>query len=141
MSRYIEENQHAKISDGFAHRLAMLPPNQRVRAVVLPAPYMVTGVTDNRDSGRNGARVHGDERQAMVREARLRGEGACAELDAVLAKTGGERLSGGSNALGFIVVETTAAGISAIADLDWVGVVLEDQAIRPVHQTGSHPPH
>jgi hypothetical protein len=122
-----------KISDEFADRLASLPPDQPVRAVVLPAPYLV--------NGSNGARVHGEERQAIIREARTRTEEAFAEIDRVLAEVGGRRLTQWGNALGFIIVETYAKGIDAIADLGWVGSVFEDQAIRPVHQIESHPAH
>lgn len=118
-------NKHtSKISDEFADRLAALPPDHQVRAVVLPAPYLV--------SGSNGARVNGEERQAILREARTRTEETFAEIDTVLAGAGGQRLTDSGNALGFIVVETTPSGITAIAGLGWVGTVLEDQAIRPV---------
>jgi len=118
-----------KISDEFAGRLAALPPSHQVRAVILPAPYLV--------NGSNGARVRGEERQGILREARTRTEETFAEIDQVLAGTGGQRLTAGGNALGFIVVETTANGIAAIANLGWVGSVMEDQAIRPVHQAES----
>jgi hypothetical protein len=124
--------QHpAKISDEFADRLASLPSDQQVRAVVLAAPYLV--------NGSNGARVRGEERQAIVRETRTRTEETFAEIDAVLAQEGGHRLTKSGNSLGFIVVETTPSGIATIADLDWVGTVVEDQAIRPVHQTEPPP--
>ena len=122
-----------KISDEFAERLAALPPDQPVRAVVMPAPYLV--------NGSNGARVRGKERQAILREARTRTEETFSEIDKVLAEVGGKRLTQWGNALGFIIVETCAKGINAIADLGWVGAVFEDQAIRPVHETGSHPSH
>lgn len=122
-----------KISNEFADRLASLPSDHQVRAVVLPAPYLV--------NGSNGSRVQGEERQAILREARTRTEETFAEIDNVLAGVGGQRLTESGNALGFIVVETTADGITAIADLGWVGTVLEDQAIRPVHQPESRPAH
>jgi hypothetical protein len=118
-----------KISDEFACRLAVLSPSDRVRAVVLPAPYLV--------SGSKGERTRGEEREAIVREARTRTEDAFAEIDSVLAATGGHRLTTNGNALGFIVVETNADGIVAIANLSWVGTVMEDQSIRPVYQAGS----
>jgi hypothetical protein len=118
-----------KISDEFADRLAALSDQQKVRAVIMPAPYLV-------DSG-EGRRVRGEERQARVAEARTRTEETFSEVDAVLAQTGGRRLTERGNALGFIVVETTVEGITAIADLNWVGTVLEDQPIRPVHQAES----
>ena len=122
------DDRSSKISDAFAKRLAALSPSQHVRAIVLPAPYMV---------GSNGARVHGEERQAIVREARTRTEATFAEIDKVLAEAGGTRLTDDGNALGFIIVETCPNGIAAIADLSWVGTVLEDQAIRPMHQSES----
>ena len=120
-----------KISDEFADRLAALPPGHHVRAVVLPAPYMTGG---------NGARTRGEARQAILREARTRTEETFAEIDKVLAEVGGRRLTEAGNALGFIIVETCPHGIAAIADLGWVGTVMEDQAIHPVHQTESPTP-
>jgi hypothetical protein len=118
-----------KISDEFADRLAALPKNHQVRAVVLPAPYMM--------QDGNGSRVRGEERQAILRESRTRTEETFAEIDSVLAGVGGQRLTECGNALGYIVVETTPSGVAAIAELGWVGTVMEDQAIRPVHQMGS----
>lgn len=117
-----------KISDEFADRLAALPPGCQVRAVVLPAPYLVNS---------SGGRVRGEARQTLVREARTRTEETFAEIDRVLAEVGGKRLTECGNALGFIIVETCPNGIVAIADLGWVGAVMEDQAIRPVHQPQS----
>ncbi len=123
-------SRSGKISDEFADRLASLSDQQKVRAVVMPAPYLVS-------NGSQGQRVRGEERQAIVREARTRTEETFSEIDAVLAQAGGQRLTERGNALGFIVIETTVDGITAIADLNWVGTVLEDQSIRPVHQTES----
>ena len=121
-----------KISNEFADRLAALSPDQQVRAVVLPAPYLV--------SDSSTSRVRGEERQAVLREARTRTEETFAEIDMVLTEVGGQRLTERGNALGFILVETTASGIDAIADLNWVGTVMEDQSIRPVGQVGSPSP-
>ena len=127
-----DEDHAGKISDEFAARLAALPPGRHVRAVVLPAPYMVDDKV-----GSSRTRVHGEERQAIVREARIRTEATFAEIDNVLAAVGGTRLTECGNTLGFIIVETCPNGINAIADLGWVGTVLEDQTIRPMHQAGS----
>ena len=119
-----------KISDEFAERLATMPRNQRVRAIVLPAPYMVS----SRGSTNRAERPRGAERQAILRETRRRTEETFAEIDAVLAESGGQRMTDAGNALGFVVVETTPEGIEAICALDWVGAVLEDQPIHPVRQ-------
>ena len=131
-----DEDHAGKISADFAARLAALPPGRHVRAVVMPAPYMVGGKADDR-VGSNGARVHGEARQAIVREARTRTEATFDEIDKVLAEVGGTRLTECGNTLGFIIVETCPNGINAIADLGWVGTVMEDQAIRPMHQAES----
>ena len=125
------ERYAGKISDEFARRLARLSPGQSVRVVILPAPYMVN------DS--SSGRVRGEERQAILREARSRSEETFAEIDHVLAEAGGKRLTECGNALGSIVVETCRQGIAAIVGLNWVGAVMEDQAIRPVHQIESPP--
>jgi hypothetical protein len=124
--RLYEPAYDTKISDEFAERLAALPRNQCVRAIVLPAPYMLS----NRTNGANGDRPSSAERQAIIREARRRTEETFAEIDAVLARSGGQRVTGAGNTLGFIVVETTPEGIDAICRLEWVGTVLEDQ---PIH--------
>jgi hypothetical protein len=113
----------SKISAEFAERLAGLPAGQVVRAVLLPAPYLVEG---------GESRPRGAERQAILREARRRSEETFADVDAVLAASGGQRVTESGNSLGFIVVETTPGGIQALCDLDWVGTVLEDQAIYPL---------
>jgi hypothetical protein len=128
-----DSNIEAKISDEFAERLAAMPRNQRLRAIVLPAPYMVR-------NGNGASRPTDAERQAIIRETRHRIEETFAEIDAVLAETGGRRLSANGNALGFIAVETTAGGIEAICDLDWVGTVLEDQPIYSLHQSNPSNP-
>lgn len=117
--------QEPKISDEFAERLATMPCEQQVRAIVMPAPYMVR---------KGEGRPRGAERQAIMRETRRRTEQTFAEIDEVLAETGGRRITKAGNTLGFIVVETTADGIEAICDLEWVGTVLEDQPIYPVHE-------
>lgn len=126
---HAEEHTH-KISDEFADRLAALPPDSSVRAIVLPAPYLLA----SNGTQSSGTRIRGEERQARIRETRTRTEEAFAEIDRILAKVGGKRITEFGNALGYIVIETCSKGIDAIADLQWVGTVLEDQAIHPVHQ-------
>ena len=53
-------------------------------------------------------------------------------VDEVLARFGGRRLSDAPDALGSLPVETTCAGIHALAECDGVSAVLEDQPIRRV---------
>lgn len=128
-----EQAEHpCKISDEFARRLADLAPNETVRAVVMPAPYLQKGSSD-----RPTRRLKESERQAMLREARQHTEASFHEIDTVLARTGGQRLSTGGNAFGYILIETNAAGIDAVSALDWVNVVMEDQPIHPQREPGS----
>ena len=126
-------DQTCKISDEFARRLAKLAPDETVRAVVMPTPYF-----------RNSAatrRLRGEERQAILREARQHTEASFQEIDEVLARTGGQRLSTTGNALGYILIETNAAGIDAVSSLDWVNAVMEDQAIYPHRDPNAYDPN
>jgi hypothetical protein len=91
------------ISDGFEARMRRLKRNALVRAIVML----------RRDRGA----------QRSVRAA-------LGEMDAVLARVGGQRLSKAPNALGYVVVEATPAGIRALAASAAVRGVLEDQPVR-----------
>jgi hypothetical protein len=52
-----------------------------------------------------------------------------AEIDRPLTHFGGKRLALGVNALGSVPVESTPDGITALASLDSVKAILEDQPI------------
>jgi hypothetical protein len=113
----------SKISAEFASRLARLAPDQQIRAIVLaaqPAPAQA-----NFAQNREQARAH----QAATTQTLLRD--LFHDVDRQLAQTGGRRLTHQPNALGHIVVETTAHGIHALCDLENVNAILEDQSIHP----------
>jgi hypothetical protein len=113
--------QSMKISKEFVRRLARLAPYQKVRAIVMLR-------TDGR--GRAIARrgLPG-EREATLRAMRQQVESALPEIDHLLDRFGGERLSSGVDALGAVAVETTAAGIRGLTSLRSVRAVLEDQDV------------
>ena len=111
-----------KISSEFSSRLARLGPGDKVHAFVL----LRTGGTSNRSSKRQSR----DERKAAVEASRKSAERALTDIDTILKRHNGRRLARRPNALGSIPVETTAAGIRALARSRWVQAVLEDQ---PIH--------
>lgn len=85
-----------------------------------------TGGTGNRSSSRQGC----TEREAAVEAARRSAERALTDIDGILEQHDGRRLAKRPNALGSMPVETTAAGIRALASSRWVQAILEDQPIR-----------
>jgi hypothetical protein len=108
-----DDPQAPKISREFKSRLDRLDPEQRVRAIVmLQVP---------RQSGRG--------RQAVTESVRRAADMALPEIDSILERYDGKRLSDRVNALATISVETTPAGIHALADSEHVRAILEDQAI------------
>jgi hypothetical protein len=111
-----------KISSAFSARLARLGPGDKVHAIVL----LRTGKTGTRSSKRQSSA----EREAAVRATRESAERALPDIDDILKEHDGRRLSRRPDALGFMPVETTAAGIKALARSRWVQAVLEDQ---PIH--------
>jgi hypothetical protein len=74
------------------------------------------------------ARTRGN-RQATIKAMRKSGEQALPDIDRILARFDGKRLAAKPDALGSIPVETTAAGVIALAASEHVKAILEDQAI------------
>ncbi len=111
-----------KISSEFSARLARLGPRDKVRAFVL----LRTSATGSGTS----ARQNRADRKAAVQAARKSAERALTAIDGILKEHDGRRLARRPNALGSMPVETTPAGIKALASSRWVQAVLEDQ---PIH--------
>ena len=111
-----------KISAQFSARLARLGPEDKIRAFVL----LRAGGPGSR-SGRRQTRA---EREEAVKAFRKSSGQALDDLDKILKKHDGRRLARRPNALGSLPVETTAAGVRALARSRWVQAVLEDQ---PIH--------
>lgn len=122
-------SQKAKISPEFVARLGRLGPAHKVRAIVLLRTEGVKTPT-----GRRQSRV---ERRVATKSIRESDGQALTDIDSVLERYDGRRLADGPDALGSIAVETTAAGITALAASDHIKAILEDQPIslvgRPKH--------
>jgi hypothetical protein len=110
-----------KISREFASRLRRLEPGAQVRVLLFletpPVPAQA-------------ARQTLEGRQDSVQSVKQFARRALSDIDRILADHGGARLSRSPNALGSLTVETTAAGVSALARSKWVKSMVEDQPIE-----------
>jgi hypothetical protein len=116
-----EDSGDSKINTAFRARLNRMSRQQKVRAIV------VLRVGDTEPTP--GRRRSPSQRQAVIEAMRKSTEPALAEIDHVLSRFGGKRLAPNVNALGSVLVETTPDGITALASLDCVKAILEDQPI------------
>lgn len=121
MARGNDDSGDNKISTTFRARLNRMSRQQKVRAIVV-LRLADTEVTP-------GRRQSPSERQAVIEAMRHSAEPALAEIDRVLSHFGGKRLAPSVNALGSVPVEATPDGITALASLDSVKAILEDQPI------------
>ncbi len=120
------ESEKGKISPVFSARLNRLGPDQKVGAILL---LLVHGVKGNKGYRRTPS----DIRQASINATRKSAAKALHDIDAILERFGGKRLAENPDALGSIHVETTPAGIRALAASDRIKAILEDQAISLAH--------
>jgi hypothetical protein len=113
-----------KLSPEFTARLNNLGPQQKVRAIVL-----LRAEGTEKSTGQRQSRA---ERRAAVEAMRKSAEQALGDIDDILRRFGGQRQAERPDALGSIPVETTAAGIRALATSERVRAVMEDQAIHQI---------
>ncbi len=78
----------------------------------------------------SGRRQTREQQQATSEALRQSTEEALDELDGILARFHGQRLAEHPDVLGSLPVETTAAGLRALASSRWVKAIMEDQAIH-----------
>jgi hypothetical protein len=90
-----------------------MKPNRPVRAVVLLESAKPAGRTQNR--------------QEAILAVRTTAASAKVALSPLLMRIGGHWLADEPDALGSIGVETTPAGLLALADSEYVKAILEDQ--------------
>lgn len=110
----------AKISPEFERRLGRLTPTQKVRALLML----------KRETGAlGGERASREKRLERAKAVRAASERMLPDIDAILARFDGKRLSSEANALGYVPVETTAKGLRALAACQQVTAILEDQAV------------
>ena len=110
-----------KIRSEFMARLDRLKSAEKVRAIVM------LHTPDVESSG--GRRQNAEERGRAIAAVRKSAEVALPEIDEILRRFGGRRLTDEVDALGTISVEATGAGLSALAGSDHVSVILEDQPV------------
>lgn len=122
VTRKKDESPENKISPQFAARLKHFGPTDKVRAIVL----LHTGDVDAAPCKRQT----GSERQATIEAMRSAAEQALDDVDGILAQFDGQRLAESPDALGSVPVETTSAGITALASSERVRAILEDQSIH-----------
>ncbi len=125
MNRGQEKLTKNKISGEFIVRLDQLGPGQTVRAIVL-----LRGKGSGKPS--TGTRQSHLQRKAAVDTMLQSTEVALKDIDDILKDVGGRRLEKRPGALGSILVETTPAGINALAASKWVKTILEDQPISSI---------
>lgn len=111
-----------KISAAFSARLAKLAPGKKLRAIV-----MLAGAETKKASKR---RLTRQERRKEIERRQTSAGSALGAVDRILDRFEGKRLAKSADALGCVPVETTAAGIRALADAPEVESILEDQNVR-----------
>jgi lysophospholipase L1-like esterase len=121
MSQIDEKQQSPAISREFAARLDRLGAKQTVRAIVM----LQTG-----ENSATGSRRPTRQRRAeTLEQIRQASRAALPDIDRILERYHGQRLSEDVDALGSITVETTAEGIRALAASEHVKAIFEDQSI------------
>lgn len=120
-------SQQSKVSREFAARLEHAKPKQKVRAIVL-----LQGQRTGSAATQPRSRIVRQDAISIIRQS---SEQAIGEIDRILIHFGGKRLAE-VNTLGSIPVETTPAGISALADSQHVRAILEDQPISLLTKVG-----
>jgi hypothetical protein len=121
MSDSLGMPHHGKISVALATRLAQLSPRQKLRTIIV----LQTGHL-GRHAGKN--RPTGEERQDEMYKSRLASSRVMEDIDGILERFDGRRLSQ-PTALGTIVVESTPPGIAALCASEYVKAILQDQPL------------
>ena len=114
-------SRNPKISATFAARLAKLAPDQKLRVIIMLA--------DGPSRKGSGRRLTREQRRKAMEKTQAAADGALDAVDRILGSFDGKRLAKRADALGCLPVETTAAGIRALADAPEVESILEDQHI------------
>lgn len=116
-----DDPQATKISCEFESRLNRLDSARKIRAIVM--------LEIQRADSKPGQQQARKGRQATVRSIRQTAGMALQEVDTILERFDGKRLTDNANALASILVEATPAGIRALANSKHVKAIFEDQAI------------
>jgi len=114
----------SSISPEFSARLKRLDPQQRMRVMVI-----LRAADPPVERSRRQSSI---QRKARIETIRGAAEHAVKEIDGILERFHGRRLSAEVSALGIVPVETTVAGVKALASSDQIKAVLEDQPVALV---------
>lgn len=109
-----------KISDTYQKHLDALPPSKFSRAIIFLKPEA---------NAHGQGRPTAEDRFASLEFSRQRTEAAWEEVDDILDRYGGKRLSSRLGALNGILVEATPPAIRALGELEEVQSILEDQQV------------
>jgi hypothetical protein len=109
-----------RIGPELDRRLRASRPEDRLRVVLLVAAPAGPGAQRRRRRAETGARTRAAAHDLLP------------AVDSLLTAHGGERLSPEATVLGTLAVETTPAGVQALARLPAVEAVLGDQELVPV---------
>jgi hypothetical protein len=116
------DTEQNKVSSTFSARLARLKPDRKLRVVLVLRP-------NNGQVYASGEVRTQQGRQTAIEGNRNAASGAIKEIDRILARVEGRRLSDNPTALGTIAIESTPAGIAELSHSDYVKAILEDQPI------------
>ena len=103
-------------------RLEPLEPGKQIRVLVLLRTRSGQSTSSRRQSR--------EERKAAIEKLQRAAERALADVDRILDRHGGRRLSRKPDALGTISVKATRAGILALASSRSVKGIFENQEIH-----------
>ena len=110
-----------KIDPGFLNRINSLPANQIIHAILI--------LSDETEYKQPETKQTKQERKEIMDFVLKSGKKAMQEINSILQAYGGTKLASSPNALGCISIASTGAGIKALACLDKVKAVMEDQPV------------
>jgi hypothetical protein len=118
---------HQKISDEFAARLAKSRAGKKLQAILLLQSPGAPLPANNR-------RPTAQQRSRRMLEFGTGSAEIVREIDHLLTQFDGRRLSEAPSSIGTLPVETTAAGIRALATLPSVKSIMEDQPVSRIRR-------
>jgi hypothetical protein len=128
MLRMTTMTGHEKISAEFAARLKQFQPGRRVRAILM------LDLADSNGVAVRPRRTH-TERQQEIQGMREAGKMIITDIDKVLKRFGGQRLSESVDALGCLPVETTPDAFRVLTSNSYVKAILEDQSVSLMEES------
>ena len=123
MNKNIKLIRTDKISNEFSAKLSQLSENEEINAIVVIKIEISSGTIPRRKLR--------SKRKDMIMDVKNSGQMALCEIDKILKKFCGKRVSN-VNSLGCITVKTTEAGILSLAGSSCVKSIIEDQQVSVI---------